>query len=166
MKDTGSIPISRWLLALGLLASLAAPAVAQPVSYEGWGVQAGIGDDPDQVLAGVHWRLGELVPRLRLRPSLELGVGDDHTVLSATLPALYHFPLDAAFSPYAGGGLLVAFIDRDDPGPRRDSNETDISLVVSGGLEWPLTSGNRLFLQLDLAGGDAHDARLWIGWSF
>ncbi len=166
MTDHRLASTACFVLAFGLLSPAAAPVLAQPVSYQGWGVRAGVGDDPDQVLVGLHWHLGDVVPRLRLQPSVELGAGDDHTVLSATLPVHYHFPVDGSLSPYAGGGLLVSFIDRDRPRRGQDSSEIDISPLAVGGVEWRLAGGTTMFVELNLARGDAHDARLWVGWTF
>jgi hypothetical protein len=68
-------------------------AVAQDLGPRGWGLRAGAASDPDQVLFGVHVDLGEIVPALRLQPSLEVGAGDD----LVTLQGLVHLGGGDAF---------------------------------------------------------------------
>ena len=47
------------------------------IHLRGWGIRAGLGVDPDQLIVGAHWDLGEIVEHLRLQPNVELGFGDD-----------------------------------------------------------------------------------------
>ena len=67
-----------------LFAGMATKALAQETSeirFEGWGIRAGLSSDPDQVYGGVHFNLGEFAKDVRFRPTVELGFGDDQTVL-------------------------------------------------------------------------------------
>ena len=100
------------LLAFGLAA---VPAAGQGIAFKGWGVRAGIADDPDQGVAGVQLDLGEVVPKLHFQPRVELGLGDDTTIVSATLPVLYRVPVARRLNVYGGGGVTFGLIDRDPP---------------------------------------------------
>ncbi len=125
---------TRMLPILAILALAAWPAAAEEFGYQGWGVRLGVADDPDQGVAGLHLDLGEIVDRLRLAPNLELGLGDDHTILTLTIPVHYRFAVEAPVRPYAGGGLALGFVDRDLRPPRREApRRLDLpSLTPSG----------------------------------
>jgi hypothetical protein len=155
-------PFAAILLTVALAA---APTTAQDLGYRGWGPRLGAGDDPDQVLLGGHVDLGTFVRDLRFQPSLEIGFGDRHTIFSATLPVHWIFRVDGEITPYAGGGLIASFIDRDRPRHGQDGREFDLAPMAAGGIEWqhPVAS---IFLELNLAGGDTHSARLWLGVTF
>lgn len=87
--------------AVSLLAAM--PADAQTT----YGVRAGIAADPDQVVVGGHLESPGLTTsgRLRLRPSAEIGIGDDTTIVSANMDFVYVLSLpDSEWSTYFGGG--------------------------------------------------------------
>jgi hypothetical protein len=155
-----------FLVLLVLLLPLSAVAQDSPrkPTWQGWGLRIGVADDPDQVVGGVQFDLGEIVDDLVLRPDVELGVGDDHLVLGATAPVHYRFQPDTDFVPYAGGGLTLSVVDRD----TRGNDDTDVELAVKliGGLEWPLESGRAFSVELQLVFGDPHDFEVLAGWSF
>ncbi len=153
-------------LIIGCLLVLALPAVAAAeLGFYGWGFRVGLGDDPDQFIFGIHQDLGELAPRVGFQPSLELGLGDDHTIVGVTLPIHYRFEVASGAKPYVGGGVQVAWIERDLPRRRSDS-EIEIAPVLSGGIGWRAFRSSELFLELALGGGDAHSAKLFFGWMF
>jgi hypothetical protein len=152
-------------LLLALLA--AAPAAAQDVAFRGWGVRAGVSDDPDQFVAGVQANFGEIVPNLRLQPNFEVGVGDDHTIFSAGVPVHYRFPVES-LTLYGGGGLVLAWVDRDLPRDafgEDDDSEFVIGPLAVGGIEWPVGE-SELFTELSLSGGDLPNLKLVLGWMF
>jgi hypothetical protein len=156
-------------IALLLALASAVPAAAQGLGFRSWGLRAGAASDPDQVIVGVHFDLGEILESLRLQPSFEAGAGDDAATLQAVLPVHYRFATGGEWIPYAGGGVLLALIDHDDdaPGRRRDDDEDfDIAPVAVGGLEWTRAGGRDLLFELQLGGGDAFDAKVVVGLSF
>ena len=148
-----------------LLGLPALPALAGNPSYGGWGARVGVADDPDQAVFGAHWVLEDLVPNLRFMPNIELGLGDDHTIVAVTAPVHYMFrDLDAPFTPYAGGGVTLAFIDEDRG--RKNDDDFEIALRITGGLEWRLGQRRDFFVELNLIGGDVHDLQVIAGWTF
>lgn len=151
--------------ALGLCLLLGAVPAAAEMGFYGWGPRIGGGDDPDQFLVGVHQDLGEFVTNLRFQPSLDLGIGGDDTVVSLAVPVHYRFPGHSSATPYVGGGLLLAWIDRDRP-RRGDDSEFEIAPVLAGGVEWPVGESGDLLLEIQIPGGDAHDAKVFVGWIF
>jgi hypothetical protein len=155
------------LFALFLLAGT--PSFSQDLGFRGWGVRGGLSDNPDQVVVGVQTDFGEFIPRLAFRPHLDLGLGDDTTVIALGVPVLYRLPIEGSFTLYGGGGLIVGLIDKDDEdgGLRRDDdgNEVDISPLLAGGVEWPIGRGD-LGIELNAAGGDLPRVKLLGVWSF
>src|SRR5262249_24811205 len=89
------------------LFALSAPAAAQDIALRGFGVHAGAGAPPGQFVAGFQLTLGELVPRLRFQPDVEVGVGGGQTEVDATIPVYYRIPIDARSTFYAGGGVTL-----------------------------------------------------------
>jgi hypothetical protein len=147
-----------------LLAVLCLPALASAdLLFRGWGIRAGVGDDPDQGIVGVQWDLGTLTTNLRFQPNFELGFGDNHNIAGLTLPLHYVFPVGGSIAPYAGGGAILAYVDRDWPGAKSDF---EAGLVLAMGMDWRLQSGNVLFIEFDVTTGDIHDFKLLFGWSW
>ena len=99
--------ISRMVVAAVVLMVFAASARAQGV-----GVRAGASADPEQFYAGVHFESGELVEHLRFRPNVEVGVGDNVTLVALNFEFTYRLMPTAPRLPrglsmwhlYVGGG--------------------------------------------------------------
>jgi hypothetical protein len=85
---------------------------AVPARAQGLGGRVGASVDPDQFYAGVHYETTELAERLRFRPNIEVGVGDDLTLVALNFEFIYRLPPDAPRLPrslsmwhlYVGGG--------------------------------------------------------------
>ena len=137
------------------------------IGWKGWGLRAGLTSDPDQVVGGVQFNLGEFRRHLRFQPDVELGFGDDATTLFVTAPVYYRFNADQKFTPYAGGGVALGFIDRDLP-PTSSADDTSFEIGgrATGGLEWNLSGGGAFAVELSLGFGDIHDARVVAVWNF
>lgn len=159
--------MNRALVAAALLATLvAAPAAAQDIGFNTWGLRAGAGDDPDQIVFGVQFDMGEFIQNLRFQPNVEVGVGDDTTILSLTAPVHYRVPLEGALTVYGGGGLTVGFIDVDEDDLNEDEDsDFDIAPMAAGGIAWPVGQ-NELSVELNLTGGDFSTVKLVVGWMF
>jgi opacity protein-like surface antigen len=120
------------------------------IGWNGWGLRAGFADDIDQAVGGAHFNLGEFVPHLRFQPDVQLGTGDDHTTIYGTAPVYYRFGTETRFTPYAGGGVSMGFVDRDLPAnSTADDSDFEVGGKVTGGMEW-----------------DVHDAQVIAAWSF
>jgi hypothetical protein len=95
------------IVAVVSLTLLAASARAQGV-----GGRVGASANPDQFYAGVHFETSEVVERLRFRPNVEVGVGDNLTLVALNFEFVYELPPDAPRLPaalsmwhlYVGGG--------------------------------------------------------------
>ena len=152
-----------------VFAGFAPKAMAQETSgigFEGWGVRAGLSSDPDQVYGGVHLDLGEFYKDVRFRPTVEVGFGDDQTLVQMAGEVHYVFSQYQAWKPYAGAGLGLTYINYDDDHPQKGS-DTEASLTAIGGVETDLKQGMKLFFEFKV--GLAHDdpdIKLGVGLSW
>ena len=154
------------LLILAAFAATAAEA-QQGMAFRGWGLRAGASDRPDQLLVGVQADLGELIENLSFVPNVELGVGDDQTILSLSAPVFFHLPEAGAFGLYGGGGLAVGFVDRDeadDPG-EDDGLEFVIAPLLAGGLTWPVGE-SEAGVELAVTANELQNVKLVFRWMF
>ena len=154
------------LALLGILV-LAAPSSAQDIGFRGWGLRAGVGDDPDQVVVGAQADFGEFIENLRFQPNFEVGFGDDTTIVSLTAPVFYRALVNGDFTLYGGGGVTLGAVDRDLEDDRADDEGTEFEIapMLAGGVEWPIAQG-AFFGDLALTGGDFSGVKLVAGWSF
>jgi hypothetical protein len=124
----------------------------------------GLATSPDQIVGGVHFLETEIANNLYLEPNAELGFGDDHLIVSATVPFHYRIAVNARVKPYAGGGVTLG-LDRVDKGNNNDTN-FEIALRGTGGIFWQLREGQVMFAELNLIFGDLHDVQAMVGWRF
>lgn len=139
-------PLTSLLFASLALGAMAGSLSAQQIEMHAYGIRGGISleDDLTQVLVGGHADLSGLAPNVRLVPLFTVGAGDDALTLLFAGEAHYLFPLEdrsQRYQPYAGGGIGLHHIARDDPGDDAvdlDNDDTDIALLVTGGVEVPV----------------------------
>jgi hypothetical protein len=113
------------VVALALVV-LAHPAAAQG---QGFGVRGGLSVDPDQVFIGGHYETAPLVDNVYFKPNLEIGFGEDFTLIALNFEGIYKFPDQGAWRAYAGGGpaLNIARVD--------DDSNSDAGFNLLGGIE-------------------------------
>jgi hypothetical protein len=151
---------------LAFLLSAAAQAQEGP-GFHGWGLRAGVSDRPDQILVGVQADLGELIENLRFVPNVELGAGDDQTILSLSAPVFYRWPESGPFDFYGGGGIAVGFVDRDEkeePGDD-DGLEFAIAPMLAAGLTWPVGE-SEAGVELAVTSNELQNVKLVFRWMF
>jgi opacity protein-like surface antigen len=141
--------------------------VGSDIELRGWGLRAGLGVDPDQVLFGFHWDLGEFVENLRFQPDVELGLGDDTLTIYGTAPVHYLFDIDGTFTPYAGGGLVIGVVSVDRP-ERAGGDDTSFEggARAIGGLQWVRKNGKPFAVEGNFGVGDVHDLQIKVLWTF
>ncbi len=180
MRRWNSAPLALVLL----LSGLAAPVFAQGthakgssgLGYNGWGVRVGVssgpnfgdGFDPDQIYGGVHFELGEFARDVRFRPVIEVGIGDDVTLLQAIADVHYVFSKVQVWKPYVGGGAGLTFVKLNDAPTGVDDTDNELSLMGVGGIETKLKSATKFFLEarVGLVGDDEPDFKLAAGWTW
>jgi hypothetical protein len=78
----------------------AATAAAQSA-----GVRAGVSGSPDQFYFGLHYETQPLVEQVAFKPNLEVGVGNDHTLVAVNLEFVGKFPINREpWTIYVGAG--------------------------------------------------------------
>ena len=168
------LPVAILLLAAALVSPLAladddddddrSSGYARENQPAGWGLRLGLSDDPDQVVIGGQYTMGGIAKRLYFEPNLELGLGDDRILFTATGAAHYHFAVKSKIFPYAGAGLTLG-LERID---RNDDKDTDFLIAVKfiGGVSWNMKGDDQLFFELQLGTGELPNASIVAGWRF
>lgn len=97
------------MLLTGVICAAAGTARAQTPGAVG--VRAGVSGSPSQFYAGLHYESAPFVEQLRFRPNLEIGVGDNQTLVALNFEFAYYVPLDSGrrnrvsvWSLYVGAG--------------------------------------------------------------
>jgi hypothetical protein len=105
--------IKHSLLAVVMIVGCAAPTYAQSQ----FGVRAGVSGDPEQFFFGGHFETDPIVDRLTFRPNVEIGFGDDVTLVAFNIEFAYSVPLRGhPWRVYFGGGPALNLYDGDAEG--------------------------------------------------
>lgn len=160
-------------LRVAIFAACAFLALAQAVSARAdtgvlaMGPRVGFSVDPDQIVFGGQLQVGPVAPRLTFDPSLDLGFGDDVTVIAMNFDFHYHFDLrDTDWRPYVGPGIGIAFYEFDREPPFRDDSETEVGGSIVVGTDVRTRGGSDFFGEFRLGVGDIPDLKLMVGWNF
>ena len=136
-----------------MMAALVVPASAQSRA----GVRAGVSADPDQFFFGGHVETRPLIEHLTFRPNLEVGIGDDVTLVALNVEFAYWLPMaKRAWSVYFGAGPAANIYSRDD--------DTD----AGGGFNILVGAQHRqgLFTELKIGTMDSPDLKFTVGYTF
>jgi len=139
-------------IAIFVIAFAGARAEAQGVS-----VRAGVSADPDQFYGGIGFETAELIERLRFRPNLEIGVGDDATVTTVNFEFAYRIPIQKQpWSVYLGAGPALVI--------GHAHSDTD----VGGGFNILLGLAHRggLFTEIKVGAIDSPSFKFGVGYRF
>jgi hypothetical protein len=124
-------------------------------------VRAGVSVDPDQFYFGGHYETNALADRLRFKPNLEVGIGDDVTLVAVNMEFVYKFPNRGDWGLYAGGGPAVNIYSFD-RGGSDDDTETEGGLNFLIGVE----QQRGLFFEFKVGAIDSPDVKFGVGWTF
>jgi len=138
---------------LGLVLFSSTPAFAQDA-----GIRGGISVDPDQIYFGGHLETSPLIDRLYFRPNVEVGFGDNMTLIAANMEFVYKFTSRRPWNIYAGGGpaLNVSIVDG------ADGSNTDAGFNMLVGVE----QAKGLFFEFKIGVVDSPDFKFGVGWTF
>lgn len=151
--------IRRLLLSMMLIVAFAAPAYAQTQ----FGVRAGVSADPDQFFFGAHFETEPLLERLTFRPNVEIGIGDDLTLIALNIEFVYSIPLDnAPWRVYFGGGPAANIYSHDDDNGRGDDEGVEGGFNVLVGLQ----HRRGLFTELKVGALDSPSVKFTVGYAF
>jgi opacity protein-like surface antigen len=159
------------ILALAIIVFSANLAIGQTeteerVGFRGWGPRVGASIDPDQIVFGGHVDFGNFAKRVRFQPSLEMGLGDNLTLVTVNFDADYRFRSKwDVWTPYVGGGVALHFYSWDN-GANDSENDTEVGLHALGGIEKGLSNGDRFFLVVKVGFVHSPDLKILAGWTF
>ncbi|HET7220879.1 MAG TPA: hypothetical protein VFJ02_22655 [Vicinamibacterales bacterium] len=137
-----------------LMAAIAmTPAVAQAQEF---GARAGVSVDPDQFYFGGHFQTEPLIDHLHFRPNVEIGVGDDVTLVGFNVEFAYLFPTRNAWQIYAGGGPALNVIDV------HDETDAEPGLNVLVGVQ----HSKGLFFEFKIGAFDSPEFKFGVGYSW
>ena len=144
-----------WTIALVVLSGGGSPALAQGVHL---GVRGGASVDPDQFYFGAHVETPAIVDRVHLRPNLEIGFGDDVTLVGVNVEAVYKYPIRRSpWVVYGGGGPAINYYNFDN-----DGSDTRGGLNIVGGLE----HDRGLFFEVKVGAWGSPDLKFGVGYGF
>ena len=130
---------------------------AQGFGYKTWGIHGGFGFEPDQVVVGAQIDMGEVVKQLKFEPGVDLGLGNDVTLLIFSGDFKYLF-VDKKVQPYVASALNVTYWSAN------EHSDTEMGVNVGGGVYLPISSWKGyLDGRLDLVSDAFYDLRLTIG---
>jgi hypothetical protein len=151
--------VNRWLtglsIVLGVVVFSSTPALAQDA-----GIRGGISIDPDQFYFGGHLETSPLVERLHFRPNVEVGIGDDLTLIAANMEFVYKFSRSRGLNLYAGGGPALNIFMVDSPGDNDAETEAGFNVLV--GAETP----KGLFFEFKMGLIDSPDIKFGVGYTW
>jgi hypothetical protein len=150
------------LILLTLVLSLTAGTAAATE----YGLRAGLSIDPDQFHFGGHADLGPVIETWRFVPNIEIGLGNDVTLIALNGDLIYDFP-ESRWSVGGELGINIANYDVPNiPGVDIDDSSTDIGLSALGNYRLTLNSGKVLVLEAKLGLLDSPDVKFTLGWNF
>jgi hypothetical protein len=131
-------------------------AVAAPAAAQGVGVRAGASADPDQFYFGAHVETAPLVDRLRFRPNIEVGLGNNVTVVAVNLEFAYFLAASKGWNVYAGAGPALNIID------------TKVETSSEGGFNLLLGAAHSggLFGEIKVGFLDSPNFKVGVGYTF
>ena len=131
---------------------VAAPAHAQVTP----GVQAGVSINPDQFFFGGHIETTPLVDRVRFRPGVDVGIGDDLTLIGINFDFTYTFASRRPWNLYAGAGPAINWYNFD------GGSETEAGFNFLVGAK----HARGLFFEMKIGTMDSPDLKFGVGYSF
>lgn len=158
------------VLAIGMLATSAYAEGETETTGSTIGARAGYSISPDQFFFGAHMDLGQLAGPMRIVPNVEIGFGDNLTLICINGDLVYDF----ADTPWSVGGELgIIYSSWDDGGlsdipgfESYDSSSTDIGLSVLGDYRLVMSNGKTLLLEGKLGLTNSPDFKFTVGYNF
>ena len=136
--------------ALIVWALMAIPVAAQTV-----GVKAGASVNPDQFYFGGQVETAPLLDQLRFRPNVEIGIGNDLTLVAFNIEFAFDFP-QGDWRWFVGGGPALNVINIED----ETDSEGGFNILVGAAHE------GGLFGDVKFGLGDSPDFKIGVGYSF
>ena len=97
---------------------------------------------------------------LYFRPNVEVGIGDDLTLIAANMEFVYKFTRSRAWNLYAGAGPALNIFMFDDEGDNDAETEAGFNILV--GAETP----RGLFFEFKIGTIDSPDFKFGVGYTW
>jgi hypothetical protein len=137
----------------------AAPAAAQTRI----GIRAGASGDPDQFVFGMHVDTSPLIEHLTFRPNVEVGVGDNLTLIGLNVEFAYWVPIrNSRWQVYFPVGPAANIYSFDDGPGRRSDTSVEGGFNIGVGVQ----HGRGLFTEFKVGVIDSPDVKIVVGWVF
>jgi len=151
-----------------VVGSLFVPALALATGgISGYGAHGGFSSGPSQVVLGGQFSIADAAPRLDFVPGLDLGFGDNQTIVSVNGDFHYRFDIGrVTWQPYAGAGVAIHFVSIDVAGPYEDRTQTLGGGDFILGVQAPSAHGGEFFGEAKFGFGDGPDFKLLAGMHF
>jgi len=146
---------TRWLTGLSFLLGIVFLS-STPAAAQNAGIRGGISVDPDQFYFGGHFETSPLIEHLYFRPNLEVGLGDDVTLLAANMEFVYKFTTRRQWNLYAGAGPALNVYSFD------DNTDTEAGLNILFGAE----QRRGLFFEVKIGAIDSPDLKFGVGYTW
>ncbi len=143
-------------LAALVLTCVISSLFASLASAQSVGVRAGVSGEPDQFYFGGHFETPPVADRLHFRPNVEIGVGNDVTLVALNFELAYKFATSKPWGVYAGGGPALNIISTEG----EDSAEGGFNIMI--GVE----HRDGFFGEFKIGVLDSPDLKLCIGYVF
>lgn len=139
-----------------------APGAAR--AQERAGGRVGVSGDPTQFYFGGHIETQPLVDRLSFRPNVEVGFGDDLTLIAFNFEFVYGIPLPdrSDWRVYLGGGPALNIRSFGDSGRGNGDSDAGGGFNVLVGLE----HRGGLFTELKVGVVDSPGLKFAVGYNF
>ncbi len=144
------------LVLLTATTTLAGTPLGPRVGYTSW-------DGISQMHFGVHAKLGELFPNVEMIPNLEMGFGDNFTIITLNGDLAYQFTelTTEPWGLYAGGSLSLNYLDNDIM-----DGDLDLGFSALLGVTRKLGNQNEILLEARLGILDSPDFKITLGYTF
>lgn len=143
---------------LVMLSTTATPASAGAFTY--YGPHLGFAQGPDQFVVGGHLQFNGVAPRVAFVPGLDMGLGNDQTLVELNGDFHYQLSTGTHWVPYLGGGVGLEFPSGGGAG--QDASAAGHLIV---GAAVPNGGSGRFFTELKLGFGGSTDLKVVAGWN-
>jgi len=156
-KYCGTITVMLTLLVIAAPCIIAAEEEEHKTRF---GFRAGVGIDPDQGMVGIQALLSEVFKPVRFMPSVDVGFGDDVTLVAANADLRLQplSPPEAEAGFYLSAGPTVQYKD-----PEGHDSDVDIGLSLNAGLQFRMGQDNYYNLEGRYGIDNVQDYRILFG---
>jgi len=127
------------------------------------GMRAGLSVDPDQFYFGGHVETAPLVERVSFRPNVEVGIGDNLTLLAINVEFVAGFPVRGRpWRVYLGGGPAANIYSWSEGHGQGDGSDAGGGLNLLAGFE----HRDGLFVEIKVGALDSPSLRFAVGYNF